>query len=152
MIDPKDAEYAKSQHVKSCNFNFDFKGAPDSMRVTKIDGFSVKAKTIDYHHAGRLDPLQIPGKLEFPNITFYVPEPDAGIFIDIARNLAAGRRPAPTQASIEFYDSAKQVKGVIEFEGCRVFSAAHDKLDAANEDVRSVKVEMAVESVLLRAQ
>ena len=30
-------------------------------------------------------------------------------------------------------------------------AATQDKLDAANEDVRSVKVEMAVENVMLRA-
>ena len=41
--------------------------------------------------------------------------------------------------------------GEIRFGFCHVFSVTQDKLDAANEDARSVKVEMAVENVMLRA-
>ncbi|MBK7195706.1 MAG: phage tail protein [Myxococcales bacterium] len=147
VISPEDPGMQRAQHVKCCNFKFHFEGAPGEYRVTKVDGFSVKAKTIDYHHAGRLEPLKIPGKLEFPNITFYVPEPDAAYFIKVAGDLRKGIRPEPTNAWITYFDSAKQDKGEIKFHGCRIFSATQDKLDAANEDVRSVKVEMAVESV-----
>lgn len=150
VLSHEDPAMQVGKHVKCCNFNFQFDGAGE-FRVTKIDGFSVKAKTIDYHHGGRLEPIKMPGKLEFPNIAFYVPEPDAAYFIKLADDLRNGIRHKPVNALLEFFDSKKETMGEIRFGFCRVFSVTHDKLDAANEDVRSVKVEMAVENVMLKA-
>lgn len=137
------------QHVSSHNFLFTYMPVSTNPlpRVTKVDGFSVKCKTIDYHHAGRLDPIKLAGKIEMPNIAFYLPEPDAEPFYKMMRDAAGGNRPDPAEASLEFFNSAKESKGTFKFHGCRVFSAAPDKLDASNEDVRQVKVEMAIEGL-----
>ncbi len=151
VIDSQNPALVTSKHVKCCNFTFHFPGAPDGFRVTKVDGFSVKAKTIDYHHAGRLEPIKVPGKLEFPTIAFYVLEPDAAFFINLVGALRDGKRPEPVEAWIEFRNSKMDEQGEIRFKYCRVFSASHDKLDASNEDARVVKVEMAVEGVTVTA-
>jgi len=146
-----DGSIGKLQHAKTCNFNFifDLAGQEPIKRVTKIDQFSIKSKSIDYHHAGRLDPIKIPGKLEYPNITFYLPEADAGYFLDLQRKVVGGDRPPAANAVIEYLDSEKKKVGEIKFEGCHVFSAAPDKLDAGTEEMRQVKVEMSIEGMTL---
>ena len=69
----------------------------------------------------------------------------------LADDLRKGIRHKPVNALLEFFDSKKDTMGEIRFGFCHVFSVTQDKLDAANEDARSVKVEMAVENVMLRA-
>ncbi|MBK9031961.1 MAG: phage tail protein [Myxococcales bacterium] len=144
-----DAAQAQQQHIAACNFDFSFDGAPESAvkRVTKVEGFSLKSKTIEYHHAGRLEPIKLGGKIEQPNISFSLPEVDAEYFMTLMKKAATGERPPMTNADVTYFDNSKTPKGKIHFVGCHVFNVQPDKSDAANEDVRLVKVEMAIESL-----
>jgi phage tail-like protein len=148
-IGGSDNAVIKQQHVSACNFEFiydNFSKDPIK-RVTKVDGFSLKSKTIEYHHGGRLDPLKIAGKIEQPNVTFYMPEIDAAFFIKLMADAVKGIRPPQSEAALRFFDNQKAVQGEIHFKGCHVFNVQPDKLDATNEDVRQVKIEMAIESL-----
>lgn len=148
-IGGSDDAVAKQQHVAACNFEFiyDNYSAQPIKRVTKVDAFSLKGKTIEYHHGGRLDPIKIAGKIEQPNITFYMPEIDAAFFIKLMDEAKKGNRPPQSDAALRFFNNQKSVQGEVKFMGCHVFNVQPDKLDANNEDVRQVKVEMAIESM-----
>ncbi|MEZ4400468.1 MAG: phage tail protein [Kofleriaceae bacterium] len=145
-------ENQRQKHVSACNFHFSYHGASDGAmkRVTKVDAFSVKTKIVEYHHAGRHEPIKLAGKVEWPNIAFYLPEIEAQFFIDLHTKTMSGQ-PAPIGAAeLSYFDNNRRPRGVVEFEGCRIFSVAPDKHDATNEEVRQVKVEMAVESITVK--
>lgn len=64
-------------------FDFDLDSASGNVRahVVKIDSFAIKQQLGTYDRLeGSREPLRVPGHLEFPQITFYIPEQDAQVF------------------------------------------------------------------------
>ncbi|MBP8806522.1 MAG: phage tail protein [Kofleriaceae bacterium] len=139
----------QQKFIKSSNFDLVFDKIPTSAtaRVTKVDGFSLKSKIIEYHASGLLAPMKLSGKLEMPTIAFYVPEPDSGPFVDLMNKQMAGLQHDRHSATLTYYDNAAKAKGTFTFVDCTILSAASEKHDAGNEEVRQVKVEMAIESL-----
>ena len=59
-----------------------------------------------------------------------------------------GNRGAPIpSATLTFHNNAKSRRGTFTFKECTIFSVTHDKHDATSEDIRMVKVEMAIEGI-----
>ncbi len=137
------------KHVKSASFELVFDRLPTSAtaRVTKVDGFSLKSKIIEYHASGRLAPMKLAGKLDMPTVAFYVPESDAGPFVDLMNKQMAGLQHDRHSATLTYFDNGAQPKGSFTFVDCTILSATSEKHDAANEEVRQVKVEMAIEKL-----
>jgi phage tail-like protein len=142
---------ARQQHISSCNFEFIHLGfgAQPIPRVTKVDGFSLKTKVIEYHQSTVLAPTKLAGKLEYPNLAFYMPEIDAKYFIDAHMKTVKGDRAPMANASLTFFDNSRKPKGTISFTNCHVFNVSPEKHDAGTEDVRQVKIEMAIEGMKL---
>lgn len=140
----------KQKAVSACNFEFIVDGFKDACkRVNKVDGFSVKCKIIEHPVSTRIESVKVPGKMELPNVTFYVPEIDAQPFLDHhTKNAMKGERGAPIpSATLTFHNNAKTERGSVTFTGCTIFSVVQDKNDATSEDIRMVKVEMAIEGI-----
>ncbi|MCE9578397.1 MAG: phage tail protein [Deltaproteobacteria bacterium] len=135
-----------------CNFRLAMDGLDASLkRVTKIDGFSIKQKIIEYHHGGRREPVKVPSRVEWPNLVFYVPEVDAGPIIDEFMKHAADGNPqgAADQRNghIETFDhSGKALFNVI-LHGIQLKSASPDKSDANSEEIKQVKFEVSIEKM-----
>ena len=140
----------KQKSVSACNFTFSVQGFENACkRVNKVDGFGVKCKIIEHQVSTRIEAVKVPGKIEFPNITFYLPEVDARPFLTHHKKAAMdGNRGAPIpSATLAFHNNARAARGSFTFKECTIFSVTHDKSDATSEDIRMVKVEMAIEGI-----
>lgn len=131
-------------------FNFTIKGFEDACkRVVKIDGFSIKLnKIMDYHAGNMIDPVNIPGYLEYPNISFHLPEANAQPFIDhFTKHVIKGKLQEPTRRTgrIELIDHSKTDLCGIDLEGVDISSVTPDKSDATSDSFKMVKVEATVE-------
>lgn len=148
-LDERAGDETSQQHVMACNFEFKFDGVPTdtTARVSKVDAFSLKTKIIDYHYGGRLEPSKQAGKLEYPNLVFYLPEVDAEPFRKLHMKTVKGDRAPASNAQLTFHNNAKTVKGTFTFENCHIFNVSPEKHDAASEDIRLQKVECAIEGL-----
>ena len=145
-----DPSSLKQKSISCCNFTFTLDGFGDSCkRVNKVDAFSVKCKIIEHQVSTQIENVKIPGKIEYPNITFYVPEVDAGPFLDHHMTAAMkGERGKPIpSATLRFHSNSKQTRGSFTFNNCTIFGVTQDKHDATSEDIRMVKIEMAIEGL-----
>ena len=124
-------------------------------RVTKIDSFTIKQTVQEYHMGNRRDPLRLPGILEFPNITFYVPESDSKPFTDhFTKYAMSGTKqllPRITGA-IEMQDNAASELCRVELAGIDIANISADKSEAGSDKIKEVKVEITVESMSFKYQ
>ena len=102
--------------------------------------------------ADQLAPTKTPSAIDFPNVTFYVPESHAGPFID--RFMANGGAPVKQEqngrfadGSIEFLGSDLSTLATLALKGCDIVSVTPDKSDSTTENTKQVKVEMYCESM-----
>ena len=148
-LDERDPSIAEQQHVNACNFEFTYDGVPADTcaRVTKVDGFSLKCKIVEYHYGTRLEPAKQAGKIEYPNLVFYLPEVDAQPFLELHMKTVAGDRAPMKGASLSFFNNAKQERGRFTFVNCHIFNVSTEKQDASTEEIRMVKVECAIEGL-----
>ncbi|HVV86406.1 MAG TPA: phage tail protein [Kofleriaceae bacterium] len=147
---PADHAAEKQKSVSACNFTFVVQGFENACkRVNKVDGFGVKCKIIEHQVSTRIENVKVPGKIELPNIAFYLPEVDAEQFLDHhTKSTMGGKRGAPIpSATLNFHNNARSQRGSFTFKDCTIFAVTHDKQDATTEDIRMVKVEMAIEGI-----
>lgn len=134
----------------AANFQLDIGGplADKCKRVTKIDSFTIKQQVQEYHMGDRRDPIRVPGILEFPNITFHLPESDAQPFIDhyttYGINGTVQKQPR-LDGAIEMRDNSGSDLCRVELFGIDVANIASDKSEAGSDSIKEVKVEISVE-------
>ena len=135
----------------AANFRFEIDGFQEACkRVTKIDGFSIKQKIHEYKAGNTRDAVRVPGFLEFPNLTFYLPEVDAGPFFDhFTKYVISGTRQASPRFNgvIELQDHKKNPLCEITLTGVDLSNMAPQKSEGGAEDIKQVKVEISVESM-----
>jgi phage tail-like protein len=140
----------------ACNFRFtldDYKDACN--RVTKVDSFTVKQNIAEYHAGGFKAAIKTPTAVDFPNISFYVPEADAQPFMDhLAKRVGFGGggkgqvRPATQMhGTIECFDNDDNTLCTLEFFGADIAAVTPDRSDASSEEIKQVKVELYTESM-----
>jgi phage tail-like protein len=131
----------------ACNFRFTLSGFEDACRrVSKIDSFTVKQTVIEHHVGGVRTPFKLPSRIEFPNISFYVPEADAAKFY--AQATANGRNGnwGQLNGQIEFLDNSLQkTLASVAFLHADIVSVTPDRADASTEEIKQVKVELYAE-------
>jgi len=140
---------------KACNFRFTLDGFGDIFRrVTKVDGFSVKQNILEYHTGGSRTPTLTPSAIEFPQLSFTLPEADAQPLIDhfMKRSLGVsvprgGAAPGRFGGHIETYDNAKTTKFRLEFKSADILNIQPDKSDAGTEEIKQVKVDLYIEDL-----
>lgn len=131
------------------NFRFRLDGFDAACkRVSKVDSFTIKQNIIDYHGGGFRAPIKCPSQIEYPNIVFYVPETDAGPFLDhFKKRGVKGEVPGRLTGMIQTFDNApaQNVLFTLSFEGADILSVTPDKSDASTDEIKQVKVEIYTE-------
>ncbi|WP_045119104.1 phage tail protein [Haliangium ochraceum] len=140
----------------SSNFDFRLDGFQSACRrVTKIDSFTIKRQVHEYHAGNLRDPMRVPGILEFPNLTFYLPEVDAEPFIKHYNKYGIQgtvQQPARLTGAIECMDNAGDTLCTVELKGVDVANVTPQKSDTTSDDIKQVKVEIAVESMVFKPE
>jgi len=119
-------------------------------RVTKVDAFSIKQKVMEAPNGRLRYPIRVPGRIEWPNVSFSVPEVDADPFIEHFVKYAVNGEPQDAtrrNGEIAFLDHQGIELAALWLHGIDLSSVVPDKSDAGSDDIKSVKVEMAVESM-----
>jgi hypothetical protein len=143
--------FDKQKLWAACNFDMRLKGIPDDImgRVTKIDAFSVQQKPIEYAVGGLRETRKLNGRIELPNIVFYLPESCAEPFQRHATDyIQKGLEPSGSRLNGEIltYDSEGGKLFRVQFVG-EIFALTHGKRTANGDDIADVKVEMYTHSM-----
>lgn len=134
---------------KACNFRFNLDGFDASCaRTTKVDSFTIKQNLIEYHAGGRRAPSKTPSAIEFPQISFYVPEADAQPLAEhFTKRGVKGEVPGRLHGHLETFDNAQTTKFTLEFLNADILNIQPDKADSSSEELKQVKVDLYVESM-----
>lgn len=144
------------KHWTANNFEFTLEGFDDALRrVTKIDSFTLKQNIIEHHVGGFKNAIKTPSPVDFPNLTFYVPEADAQPFIDyMQQRVGFGGKGNGTvrdgtkmNGMIQTLDNELKPIFSVELHGCDIVSVTPDKSDATAEDLKQVKIELHTEAM-----
>lgn len=136
----------------AANFEFTIDGPlkDKCRRVTKIDGFTIKQQVHEYHSGDKRDSIRVPGRIEFPNLTFYVPEADADPFIEhyTKYGIEGKLQMSPRlKGAITLRDHANDDLCTITLSGVDIAHIAPEKGDSSSEEIKQVKIEISVESM-----
>ncbi|HEU4732218.1 MAG TPA: phage tail protein [Kofleriaceae bacterium] len=132
---------------KACNFVLTL-GDFDCKRVTKIESFTVKQNILEYASGGNRWMSKTPSAMDFPQVSFSLPEADAQpIFDHFMKRAVKGEVPGRLQGSIEMFDNERTTTFTINLENCDLLNVQPDKGDATTEEIKQVKVDLYVESM-----
>ncbi len=138
--------FNKQKLWTAANFNFRLDGFDCTRRVSKIDSFTVKQNIIEHNVGGMRASTKTPSPIEFPNITFYLPEADAHPLHDHAmKRIKAGEVPNRLHGSLETYDHDHRTLCTLEFFGADIVSVTPDRSDSSSEEIKMSKVEIYTE-------
>jgi len=146
----------KQKHWTANNFHFKLDDYADACRrVVKLDSFTIKQNIVEHHYGGFKAAIKTPSAVEFPNLVFYVPEPDAQPFMDhMARRVGYGekgngevRDSKTMHGQLDAFDNELQPIFTLEFFGADIISVTPDKADATSEEIKLCKVELYTESM-----
>jgi phage tail-like protein len=154
---PSGAEIKQAERVDkqklwaACNFGFTLKGFEQAcQRVTKVDSFTIKQKPVEHWVGGSRTPVKTPGRIEYPNLVFYLPESESWALVDYhqKRTIRGGvQDPTRLDGQLTTYDNGGAELFTIDLLGCEIFAVTHDKSDASSEEIKQVKVEICVEEM-----
>ena len=122
-------------------------------RVTKIEGFTIKQQILEYRSGNTRDPWRVPGRIEFPNLTFYLPEADAGPLIDhFTKRVLRGKPPPHTRLTggITALDSDQQPLCTISLAGIDISGIGPDKSDSTSQDIKQIRIDITCESMAFK--
>lgn len=137
----------------ACNFRFSIEGFDDACkRTAKVDSFTIKMNVLEYHAGGHRAPIKMPSPIDFPNISFYIPEADADKFYAhvtkrIIKDKAEQPGPGNLHGYIETYDNELSPLFYLEFFGAEIISVAPDKSDSTTEEIKMVKIDLYTEKM-----
>jgi len=135
---------------KCCNFTFSIDGLECCKRVTKIDSFTVKQTVLEYHSGGRRGPSKTPSAIDWPQLSFYLPEADAQpLFDHFKKRGVDGEVPGLNRlrGTIDTFDNARNTHFNMQFLNADIVAITPDKADASSEEMKLVKVDLYTESM-----
>lgn len=143
-----------SQKLWNCNnFRFELDGFADACkRVTKVDAFTIKQNVVEYFQGGHTGSTKTPSSIEYPQLSFYVPEADAQPFYDhfTKRAMKEEREQITHQeksgakhtGQIVTYDNTNAPLFNLEFFEAEIVAVTPDKSDAGSEEIKQVKIDL----------
>jgi phage tail-like protein len=138
--------FNKQKLWTAANFNFRLDGFECCRRVSKIDSFTVKQNIIEHNVGGMRASSKTPTPIDFPNLTFYLPEADAHPLHDHAmKRIKRGEVPGRLHGALETYDHDRRTLCTLEFFGADIISVTPDRSDSASEEIKMSKVEIYTE-------
>jgi len=133
---------------KACNFRFVLDTFECCTRVTKVDSFTIKQNVLEYASGGRRSVSKTPSAIDFPQLSFYLPESDAQpLFEHFTRRGVNGEIPGRLNGHIEMFDNEKATVFSVAFMNADILNIQPDKSDATSEEIKQVKVDLYVESM-----
>jgi phage tail-like protein len=144
------------KHWTANNFHFKLDPYEDACRrVVKVDSFTIKQTIIEHHMGGFKAAIKTPSAIDYPNLTFYVPETDAQPFLDhMAKRVGFGgggngqvRDATTMHGQLETFDNELEPIFTLEFFGADIVSVTPDRSDATSEEIKLVKVELYTEKM-----
>jgi phage tail-like protein len=133
---------------KCCNFTFSIDHFACCKRVTKVDSFTIKQNVLEYHSGGRRSPSKTPSAIDWPQISFYLPEADAQDLVDHFKKRGVdGEVPGLNRlhGTIDTFDNAGNTHFTMQFFNADIVAITPDKADASSEEMKLVKVDLYVE-------
>ncbi len=119
-------------------------------RTTKIESFTIKQQILEYRSGNQRNPWRVPGRIEFPNLTFYLPEADARPLIDhFKARVLAGKPPPHTRLTggITALDADLQPLCTISLAGIDISGIGPDKSDSTSQDIKQVRIDITCEEM-----
>jgi len=136
---------------KACNFTFSLDGLDCCKRVTKIDSFTVKHTLLEYHSGGRRSAAKTPSAIEFPALSFYLPEADAQPLADHFKKRGVdGGIPGRLHGMLTTFDNEKKTVFTLELFNMDISNIQPDKSDATSEEIKMCKVDLYVERMTFK--
>ncbi len=132
----------------AANFRFSIDGFDQACeRTVQVDAIDVKQKILEYPAGNLRQPLRVPGPIEWPNITFYIPEVDAGPFIDhFKKRIVDGElQTSRLTGAIRYLDIQREELARVDIYGIDIASIEPDKSDTGSDDLKKVKIQISVE-------
>jgi hypothetical protein len=132
---------------KACNFTFKIDGFEDECaRVSKVDSFTVKHTMLEYHSGGRRSAAKTPSQIDFPQISFYMPEADSQKLADHFKARGVdGEVPGRMHGQLTTFDNEKKTMFTLELFDMDIVNITPDKADSTSEEIKSVKIDCYVE-------
>jgi hypothetical protein len=136
---------------QAANFTFTIDGYEDSFKRTmKVDAFSIKQQILEYPVGHLRTSSRVPGRLEIPNISVYIPAVDADKVTNYATSRIVGYKAAADNqmtGALTFIGADQAPLCTIHMRGMDIVSAEPQKFDAAAETMHMVKVQVQVENM-----
>lgn len=140
---PKDTE--KQKRWQAANFRFAVDGM-DTRRVSKVDALTIKQNIVDNAIGERLLFQKEPAQIDFPNVVFYIPEVDAEPWYKWYDEFVTKGHSDPAHEKtghLEYLQTdVSSILFNVDFFGLGIIKFTPEKLEAASEKVRQVKIEM----------
>jgi phage tail-like protein len=150
---PVAIDYRVQKEALPANFAFRLDGIDKEItrRVSKIEAFSVKQNIIENPVGGLLFVKKEAGRVEFPTISFMIPESHVKPFMKWWEEFVGEGNHVHSKernGSIEYLDSTmRKVIGTISLQGVGITGVTFDKHEGHSEQVRQAKVDLYVESL-----
>lgn len=120
-------------------------------RTSKIDAITVKQQIIDQHVGGRSAPLKIPSRIQYPTISFSVPEADSGPLFAYFRAKGEEGGQGALTGSVEYQDNEGRALATLHFKGLLQANRS-DRHDFKSDDYKLVKWDIKTSSVTFRRE
>jgi hypothetical protein len=119
-------------------------------RTTRIEGFAIKQQILEYRAGTRRDAIRVPGRIVFPNLTFFIPEADSKPLVDLFVERMQKGKPPPTPrrtGAITANDADGSALCTIRLDGIDISAIGPDKSDSTSQEIKQVKVDITVEKM-----
>jgi hypothetical protein len=136
----------------ACNFRLQLEGYDAGLeRVTKVDGLTIKQQILDYQFGQARMPTKVPGRIDFPNLTFYIPEVDSKVFVDAVKQrvvdgvfpVSGGKR----NGALTYLASDMSELCTVSLKGVDILSCEPEKFESTSDNIHRVKVLVQVEAM-----
>jgi T4-like virus tail tube protein gp19 len=148
QLDPTAKTQESQKGWKSCNFTFALDGFADCTQVTKVDSFTIKQQVVEYHAGGRRTAAKTPSLIEYPQLSFYLPEHFTPALTDHFRKRGIkGEVPGRLHGQITTFDNSaeKATMFTLEFFNADIANIQPDKSDSTTEEIKQYKIDLYVE-------
>jgi hypothetical protein len=117
-------------------------------RIMSIEGIEFKTKPLEIQHGGMRHVTKVPGHIEWPSVTFTMPEPDAWPLIKAYEDRVRKGVPQANQrrtATLTLRDHTGGVLCTVAFAGVDILKIETDKNDAGGQEFRTAKITVTTE-------
>ncbi|MCX5748516.1 MAG: phage tail protein [Proteobacteria bacterium] len=153
VIDPQAKGSEAAKYWKASDFRFNLAGFKTGS-VTKIDAITLKQNIIEYHGGGSRAPTKSSSQVDFPNISFTLPESEAASLVARFNKRGASVKPAGRdlipEGAIEYLGVDMNVLGTLSFFNAEIVNVQPDKADSGSSSIKNVKVELFTEKMTFK--